>query len=54
MNAKIVYALIFVAILSISSHFFFGANSNKVLKMETHQQNVNFCMNNPLSNRCSN
>ena len=54
MNAKIVYAMLFVAILVLGSYYIFGSDSAKVAKLEAHQQNVNFCMNNPLSNRCSN
>ncbi len=54
MNAKIVYAILFVSILLIGSYYVFGSDSAKVLKIETHQQNVNYCMNHPISNRCSN
>lgn len=54
MNAKIVYAMLFVTIIGIGGYYVFGANSSKVSKIEAHQQNVNYCMNHPLSNRCSN
>jgi hypothetical protein len=54
MNAKIVYAMLFVTILGIGCCYVFGSDSAKVSKIEAHQQNVNYCMNNPLANRCSN
>ena len=54
MNEKIVYVMLFVTILGIGSFYIFGSDSFKVEKLEAHQQNVNFCMNKPLANRCSN
>ena len=54
MNAKIVYVMLFVTILGIGGYYIFGSDSVKISKIEAHQQNVNYCMNDPLANRCSN
>jgi hypothetical protein len=52
MNAKIIWAIFFVAIFGICGYYLFG-NKN-FSKVEAHQANVNFCMNHPLNSRCGN